>query len=414
MTFIPKLPREIRSVNFSYNLDAVHADFFANVTDISSIDLSHNELIEIHPDAFQLGTNLTCMALRDNSELTYRTLEPVFSVRTLQQLDISGLNLGQIPADFFQRYTLQTLKSLNLFGNRLLSGNLTNFAKLENLVNLELGYNDISSVVTAVVVRFETLSLEQNSLHEFPESCKDNSSLFPSLIALVLRGNAISSVQANICLPKLSYLDPSQNFLSAILMGSFSISRFPKVEVLHLDSMVGGVVRLEDYAFNNHALKVLSLANNYLKINDNDAVKPYSFVGCDRLSKLVMAGNDFAETSDSKIQQLFGVFPLLRELDLSSGLITEISNLTFANLSALEQLSLSSNQLKSLPGGVVDLLENLTGLDVSNNRLSVVTGVTFNATTRHRLRHLDLSGNRFRCSCAVSYTHLTLPTMAVV
>ena len=160
---------------------------------------------------------------------------------------------------------------------------------------------------------------------------------------------------------------------------------------------------MEDYAFSNHALKVLSLANNYLKINDNDAVKPNSLVGCDRLSKLVMAGNDFAETRDSKIQQLFGVLPLLRELDLSSGLITEISNLTFANLSALEQLSLSSNQLKSLPGGVVDLAENLTALDVSNNRLSVVTEVTFSATTRHRLRHLDLSGNRFLCSCELMW-----------
>ena len=416
LTFIPQLPMEIRSLNFSYNsLETIPRDFFANVTDISSVDLSNNELKFIQSNAFNLVTNLSCLVLKYNSELTYGELDPVFSVRTLQELDVSGLNLGKLPAGFFQRYTFANLKNLNLFGNRLMSGNLTVFAKLENLVNLDLGYNDISSVVADTVMKLETINLEQNGLFsEFPKSCKDNSSLFPSLTALALRGNVISSIPGHICLPALRYLDLRQNDLSVILTDSFSTARFPKLEELHLDSMNGGVVRMEDYAFDNEALEMLSLANNHLSVNDRGAVKPDSFKGCGRLSELVMAGNVLAATSDSQIQQLFGVLPLLRELDLSSGLITNISNLTFANLPSLQQLSLSSNFLTSLPDGVVDMAENLTVLDLSHNRLRVVLETSFNATTRQRLRHLDLSGNRYLCSCQLMWFRqwfVTQPTL---
>ncbi|XP_070181505.1 toll-like receptor 2 type-1 [Littorina saxatilis] len=402
LTFVPQLPNGIKSLNFSLNsLSTITSNFFSNVTNVSSVDLSNNVLNDIHPDAFASLRYLTSLSVKGNTQLTYSKLHPVFSVSALRTLDISWIRLGKLPEGLFQRYPLPNLESLNLSGNRLYSGNLTPFAVLRSLVNLELGANNVHIVFTDRVLRLKTLRLELNGLSSFPDSCQTNSSLFPDLSALNLRVNSISAIPSRMCLPSLTFLDLSQNALNAIFTNSFSSLRFPKLVELHLDNMGTGIRNIADYAFNNSGIETLWLAHNRLQVDS--VLRPDSFQGCLGLKRLVMNGNVFADTSDSQIQQVFGVLPLLQVLDLSSGQITNISSETFASLPSLEQLSLASNSMKTLPDGAFDLMRNLTVLDLSDNRFSVVSETAFNDTTRSRLQHLDLSGTLYHCSCQLMW-----------
>ena len=93
--------------------------------------MSDNDLVLIGPNAFRSLRNLTQLFIGNNPGLSYATLDPVFSLSTLQVLDAGG-NLGPFPTDFFHRYPLPNLKVWNLHNNHLLLDDLTDFSALND------------------------------------------------------------------------------------------------------------------------------------------------------------------------------------------------------------------------------------------------------------------------------------------
>lgn len=87
------------------------------------------------------------------------------------------------------------------------------------------------------------------------------------------------------------------------------------------------------------------------------------------------------------------VFRYLREIDLSSNKLTELApNQIFLNQTQLRFLDLSSNQLKSLDGGVFAGLRRLKTLVITNGFLKYIDEHAFDGL--ENLRELDLENNR--------------------
>ncbi|KAK7479651.1 hypothetical protein BaRGS_00029117, partial [Batillaria attramentaria] len=112
LNFIPKLPREIRCLNFSFNnLSEIRdSGFFDNVTRLTGLDLSDNGLIYICPDCFSRLQKLENLQLSYNN-MNNSVLPAALSVSTLRRLDIIHGSLGPLPDDIFYKYPLPHLQT---------------------------------------------------------------------------------------------------------------------------------------------------------------------------------------------------------------------------------------------------------------------------------------------------------------
>ena len=403
LAFIPRLPERVTFLNFSANSVGKMSDnFFTNVTNITSVDMSDNGMVLISSNAFKSLRNMTQLFIGNNPELSYAKLNPVFSLSTLVELDVASGNLGALPTGFFHKYPLPNLKVLNLHNNHLLLDDLTEFSALDSLSDLDLSYNDIAVMKTEAVLDLHRINLEHNAVSEFPQTCRNKASLFPQLTHLILRQNKLASLVKEMCLPSLRHLDLGQNSVSVLRTNGFTLEPFPSLTELHLDSMASGMREIESHAFNNPSLEVLSLSNNSLDFGFIMCVKPDSFQGCPRLTTLLIDRNYFGVDKDTR-DKYFRTVANLSHLDLGNMDMWTLTSDTFSYLPKLCQLFLSGNGLSDIPDGAFDSLLNLTTLDLSNNDISVIRETTFNATTRGRLQHLDLSGNPFECSCELQW-----------
>ncbi|KAK7489317.1 hypothetical protein BaRGS_00019425 [Batillaria attramentaria] len=91
LTYVPTLPTGISKLRFILNRlgNIYRDDFFVNITSVTDLNLSFNNLAYISPGVFRPFTNLTALRLY-STRLTYTTLAPVLSVTTLSVLDLTG------------------------------------------------------------------------------------------------------------------------------------------------------------------------------------------------------------------------------------------------------------------------------------------------------------------------------------
>lgn len=81
-----------------------------------------------------------------------------------------------------------------------------------------------------------------------------------------------------------------------------------------------------------------------------------------------------------------------RALSLAGNHITQLTNVHMAELTMLEELDLSSNQIEHLPADVFTPLQQLVSLDLSNNKLREIPSAAI--ATLRSLRRLSLAGNQ--------------------
>ncbi|KAK7484133.1 hypothetical protein BaRGS_00024622 [Batillaria attramentaria] len=159
LTYVPQLPPGVTFLNFSYNRALINYDnFFMNVTDIKHLELGNNRLKFISHGAFLPLKKLQRLNLGLNP-LTYETLAPALSVKTLIKLVLIGLGLGPLPDDLFHKYPLSHLEELLLYGNSISRVNMSVFAPLNNLKQLLLGSNKIHQIHSAYLPQVRYLDL---------------------------------------------------------------------------------------------------------------------------------------------------------------------------------------------------------------------------------------------------------------
>ncbi|XP_077199349.1 toll-like receptor 7 isoform X2 [Paroedura picta] len=265
----------------------------------------------------------------------------------------------------------------------------------------------------------KTLDLSRNNMFFINPSDFQN---LGSIKCLNLSGNAMSqTLQGNEfrSLSGLKYLDFSNNRIDLLYPNAFQ--ELKELETLDLSDnkyyfQAEGVTHMLNFTSNMTSLKKLILNGNEIFTSANKRMVSSSIQTLEfRKNRLDILWKDGTDEYFSFFQEL----KCLKNLDISDNSLTFLPSGVFDGLPGqLEQLNLSNNKLKTFNWGKLQVLKNLTVLDLSNNLLTTVPHELSNCSTTlqnftlrynrikkltehflrgaFQLRHLDLSFNKIR------------------
>ncbi|KAK6760744.1 hypothetical protein RB195_021988 [Necator americanus] len=303
----------IQSLTMHYaNLRSIPPRFLAGLY-IKRLDLSYNQMVEVHPEAFS-------------------GMSPV-----VQELILTHNNLTKIPVNAMA--TLSTILRVDLSNNSIANiSDRDTIPSLPKLYDINLGTNKIYSIHSAAFrnVRdsIQIINLGHNCLNSVPSSSIRG---LKQLQALHMQKNNITALEA-------------LNFLN--------------LPVLNLLNLAGNKISdVNRQAFLNvPQLKYLYLTNNRIS-----KLTPHQFVSFDQIEMIDLTGNEITDIPSECMSQL----PQLRQLFLGGNRIKTIGRNAFAN-SSIVILSLVNNQLKEITEGMLDGMPNLQSVVFKNNKISSI------------------------------------------
>ncbi|XP_050307687.1 uncharacterized protein LOC126744356 [Anthonomus grandis grandis] len=279
----------------------------------------------------------------------------------------------------------ENLKTVDLSQNSVNELQNYQFNNFQNLLHLNLSYNQIGDIPRYVFKdqKLKTLSLSHNQLQALPfqvfatehmteldlsynalATFLDHFFKFNKLIEiLLLNNNRINKLTSNALadLTELKKLDLSHNLLQHVAKGLF-------------DSL--------------NKLEYLNLAENPLS-----NLASGTFRGLRHLKELNLSGNKFTQLT-------FGLMhfsPNLLSLKLDDTEIEEIHNSELLGVPSLQNLSMKNNKrLKEIENFVLADTPLLKMLDISGNSLIFLPKSIVNLTS---LTYLNISNNPWACDC---------------
>ena len=285
----------------------------------------------------------------------------------LLYLDISGLNLQQLP---FKIGQLTNLQWLNLNGNQL-SQVPSEIGQLSSLQWLYLSGNQLSQVPSEIgqLANLQELYLNDNQLSQVPGEIGQ----LANLQELSLNGNRLSQVPGKIGqLANLQHLNLNDNQLGQV---PSEISQLTNLQWFSLSSNRLSQVPSEISQLTN--LQHLNLSGNQL------SQVPSEIGQLTNLRHLNLSSNQL-----SQVPGEIGQLSNLRHLNLSSNQLSQVPS-EIGQLANLQELYLNDNQLSQMPFEIGQLA-NLQELYLSSNQLSQVPGEIGQLAN---LQHLDLDNN---------------------
>ena len=366
--------RQLEELHINFNDLIDISQDISKLTSLKLLDLSGNHLEKI-PHEIEYLHNLTTLNLSRN---LLRALPlQVFKLKNLNKLDASENNLTHIPEIFEVNRKLTTL----ILSQNMIKNLPENIGNLQCLKELDLSDNEISEYIDKLVnnTNLENLNLSGNCIKDRYEFVFNLSNLH----TLDISENEIET------LPEISLIPPS------------------KLNNLNLSANI--ISELPERIWSLHSLKIINISHNYIKnlnipdtIYDNNIVtlnlssNPLKFLPDEikqlqSLKHLDLSGNDLTELPDTFSQLVnletlnlsdndiitlpnnFGMLKSLKRLDISGGELSRTALIElpqgFPNLSNLEYLDLTYNQLQSLPDNFGNL-KRLATLNLSHNNLA--------------------------------------------
>jgi Leucine-rich repeat (LRR) protein len=439
ISYIPKLPSNIKCLNFSLNsMTHLIDSYFTNVSKFVVIDFSSNKLEAISPKTFERFSNLQYLILNDNN-IGYAPLKKVLDYPPLLRLDIIRTSLQKVPPGYFDPYRTIPTSEIYMDGNYIPTLDLQEFSKLENLKYLSLTSSYIVEVISAQMPCFKVLDLDNNCISRFPVTCStsmsNNSSasnniyldyhdvtsekqllrprefssqikeqyfsntsfsLLPALTDLYFGHNNLSALRDEICLPRLKTLHLESNKISTIKENTFMA--FSSLKVLTMDRMNSGITKIEKSAFNISTLTSLYLSKNQIVFSSSD-ISSQLFQGCFKLEVLSIDHNHLGGMSEDLFEEMLNNTPALKFIYLSSTNMNFVPVKAFSQLRNIERLYIYVNEIKEIPPGAFDEMPSLRYIYMDENEISTIQENVFSSKTRLRLKVLNLSKNEYLCDC---------------
>ncbi|KAM4640843.1 podocan isoform 2-T3 [Discoglossus pictus] len=376
LTLAPRfLPNSLISADFAANyITKIYGMTFGHKPNLRSVYLHNNKLTDAGmPDnMFNCSDNVEILILSSNF-LKYvpKKLPPA-----LYKLHLKNNKLEKIPPGAFSN--LSDLRELYLQNNLL-----TN----EGMDNETFGR----------MTRLEYLDLSSNNLTEIPSGLPRN------IVIFHLEKNAIRSISQDVLtqIKNLEYLLLHNNKLRA---RGIHPAAFLGLKKLHTVHMYNNLLEKVPAGLPRRVKTLMLLHNQISSINKNDFATTYfledlnlsynkimsTTVHRDAFRKLRLLKT--LELSGNKLKSLpYGLPKNLEILKLKENDISSIPEDTLAGMSKLKELYLSNNKLKinSIYRGAWAELSSLQLLDLSSNQLSYVP-----ADLPETLEYLYLQHNR--------------------
>ncbi|KPP68529.1 toll-like receptor 1-like [Scleropages formosus] len=242
------------------------------------------------------------------------------------------------------------------------------------------GYNN---TVHLKVLSFDTIHHHQ---YNFP-LISINATLFPHLTHLKFSVTGISIIPCNLisALPLLKVLDLSDNLLHdhGLWWPACSFAHvFPSLKELYLrNNKFKNLQFISNHTYEMPSLDTLDLGSNVITLRKN-SWPPH-------LTNLALSSNVLGDAVFDHLS------PFIQTLNLTQTGIMQLTQNNMSQLTALRQLFLSFNNIKSLPDDLS--MPQLVELHVDQNSISTFHQRAFEGLTG--LRRLKAGNNPFACNC---------------
>lgn len=426
----------LKKLDLSYNgLVTIDDEAFRGFTgNLSELDVSHNNLINIG-ESLKYFPSLKKINF-DNNEIN-NIKRDLGLLNTVKLVEFSAANndIEVIDKETWWRMA-DSLKSLNLAGNRLQDVPYMAVRFLKSLEIVDLSRNNINRLYNTFPFKFD--QLKELYLHN--NKIQDIQPIFfywvsNSLDVLDLSGNRINNVTDETFgyLPQLGSLDLSHNEIRNLHVGQMSFMQrlrnlnlsFNKIKYVPEQIFIG-LIHAENIDLSHNEIwdiptlvfRAVNPTIRTVKIQNNFISKIPAFAfSCLKLMRLEAQCNmisyvDFSAFSNSKFvtyvdlshnkltslpSQLFGSTGRVEELILSHNALSEINPKSLRGIDMMLNttegftLRLDNNNFAVLPSTALKAVPSLTVLDLSNNSIGEIKVDDFAGV--YRLRIIDLKNN---------------------
>lgn len=374
---------KLRKLNTSHNRISEFPLELKNMSELTEIDLSHNELISINSKhRLKAATNLKKIHLSHNALQSINN-HFFIDLTNLEYIDLRSNNLRHIPI-FSNNKNLKTIhleeNSISMFDGCFMTTNrpISWFFSWKYFTSFD-GHSFCAGAPFRVIKnsRFEGVIVQSDGQHEL--HCNDRS--FHNIHRFIAGRNTFENV--NDILHLLGHFvitsDLSGNKVEQL--NSTTFERFTALETLSLSDTT-----LPDFNFNSlrkqRHLRSLDISHNKLRSLDNMPLLERF-----NLHDFNVAGNDLQNTPE--------IFEYLQpteieSLDLSDNFINTLNPTAFNQYIALKRLNLKNTSLLIQNTNPFRSLKNLSSLDVSQNNLKNVN-LTDLSTTLTNLEYFNAS-----------------------
>ncbi|XP_035658300.1 slit homolog 1 protein-like [Branchiostoma floridae] len=436
LTRVPSgLPRSVKKLHLEGNLiTAVESNAFTGMTRLRYLYLSNNSIDVIEPGAFTglgglqylelsgnklqqltngsfLGLSQLSVLIMENCNITVMHKGAFEGLQEVTTLDLAHSRIEIIQDDAF--VGLIDVKTLRLERNRIRSLSKNAFKGLSAVTSINLAYNRIYDVENGAFVGVDylrNLDLTGNRLTSLPAGLED----MRSLRSLVLTNNSITDIPDDMPPNTVSVLTLSSNPL-----GNARLSRlaniFPQLSSLYLADVGLQTVQEDDFKGMSN-LQLLNLDDNNLS-----EIPGRPFDSLPSLSRIDIR-NNLLTTVPIALQNL----TTIQTLSLSGNQISALNNDSFQGLTNIRALFLSDNNVTEIESGVFKLMDRIFRIFLDGNvKLKTVDLNTFRVPslryvylqnsgieTIYRgqpeedlppLQTMELRGNPLNCDCRLGW-----------
>ncbi|KAG8436887.1 hypothetical protein GDO86_007833 [Hymenochirus boettgeri] len=348
------LPNTLISADFAANnITKVYEMTFGHKPNLRSVYLHENKLSDdgIPENVFNHSDNVEILILSSN----FLKYVPENLPPALCKLHLQNNRLEKIPSAAFKHLT--GLRELYLLNNRLTNEGMDNetFTKLNKLEYLDLSSNNLTHIPGGLPRNIVILHLEKNSIRSVSE-------------------DVLTQIR------NLEYLLLHNNKLRANGIHPDAFAGLKKLHTVHLynnllEKVPPGLPR---------RVKTLMLLHNQISsISKNDFATTYL------LEDLNLSYNKIVSSTVHK--DAFRKLRLLKTLEISGNILKSVP---YGLPKNLEILKLKDNAISTFPHDTLTGMTKLKELYLSNNKLKISSFYTGAWAELSSLQLLDLSGNQ--------------------